>query len=124
MFKFFLFIRIPVILEKEMATHSRSCLENSMNRGAWWATAHGVAESDTTEQKHTHMHQFYWFRAHPNDHLNLIISIKTLSLRSHSEVGGEDSKYLFCGEITEPVTLDKETGNLNNIVNQLDLTDM
>ena len=24
-----------------------SCLENSMDRGAWQATAHGVAESDT-----------------------------------------------------------------------------
>ena len=25
-----------------------SCVENSMNRGAWWATVHGVAkESDT-----------------------------------------------------------------------------
>ena len=24
-----------------------SCLENSMNRGAWWATAHGVTESQT-----------------------------------------------------------------------------
>ena len=22
-----------------------SCLENPMERGAWWATAHGVAES-------------------------------------------------------------------------------
>ena len=28
-----------------------SCLENSMDRGAWWVTVHGVAkESDMTEQ--------------------------------------------------------------------------
>ena len=26
-----------------------SCLENPMNRGTWWATVRGVAESDTTE---------------------------------------------------------------------------
>ena len=34
-------------LEKEMATHS--WLENPMDRGAWWATVHGVTESNTTE---------------------------------------------------------------------------
>ena len=26
-----------------------SCLENPMDRGAWWATVHEVTESDTTE---------------------------------------------------------------------------
>ena len=35
-------------LEKEMATHSQySCLENSMDGEAWWATVHGVAKSWT-----------------------------------------------------------------------------
>ena len=36
-------------LEKGMATLQYSCLANSMDRGAWWATVHGVAkESDMT----------------------------------------------------------------------------
>jgi len=26
-----------------------SCLQNPMDRGVWWATVHGVAESDMTE---------------------------------------------------------------------------
>ena len=29
-----------------------SCLENSMDGGAWWATVHGVGESDMTDRLH------------------------------------------------------------------------
>ena len=36
------------LLEKGMATQIQySCLEHPMDRGAWWATVHGVAESWT-----------------------------------------------------------------------------
>ena len=34
-------------LEKEMATHSCSCLENPRDGGAWWAAVYGVAQSRT-----------------------------------------------------------------------------
>ena len=35
-------------LEKEMATHSSILVwKNPMDRGAWWATVHGVSKSGT-----------------------------------------------------------------------------
>ena len=41
-------------LEKEMVTHSKySCLENSMDRGAWQTTVWGVAKSSTRLSTHT-----------------------------------------------------------------------
>ena len=41
-------------LEEEGNALRYSCLGNSMDRGAWWATVHGVTESDRTEHVHTH----------------------------------------------------------------------
>ena len=37
-----------------------SCLENPMDRGAWWAAVHGVAELDPTQ--HARMHKLYLYR--------------------------------------------------------------
>jgi len=31
-------------------------LENPMDRGAWWATVHGIAKSRTQLYTHTHTH--------------------------------------------------------------------
>ena len=33
-----------------------SCLDNSMDRGTWWVTVHGVAKSMTWLSTHTHTH--------------------------------------------------------------------
>jgi len=35
--------------------HEDSCLENSMDREAWWATVHGVAKSQTRLSDFTYL---------------------------------------------------------------------
>ena len=38
-----------------------SCLENPMDRGAWWATVHGGhKESDPAVHTHTHTQTIFW----------------------------------------------------------------
>ena len=46
-------------LEKAVAPHSYSCLENPMDGGAWWAAVHGVAKSQTRLSDCTFTFQFH-----------------------------------------------------------------
>ena len=47
-------------LEEGLAAHSSSCLENPMDRGAWWATVQGVKKSWTElKQRRTHTRSFW-----------------------------------------------------------------
>ena len=48
------------LLDEGVATNSRGYLENSTDRGAWWATVHGVAWSQTRLKQfgtNTHLHE-------------------------------------------------------------------
>ena len=44
--------RLEDLLEKEMANHSSILAWEIpfIHRGAWWATVHGITESDVSEQ--------------------------------------------------------------------------
>ena len=48
-----------------------SCLENPMDRGAWWATVHWTAKSRTQHthrQTHTHTHRHTPIHTHTHTH--------------------------------------------------------
>ena len=44
-----------------------SCLENSMDRGTWWVTVHGVKNSGTWLNVFVHAHTHTYTHAHTND---------------------------------------------------------
>ena len=50
-----------------------SCLENPMDRGAWWAMVHGIAKSQTTERLSMHtltvVLNFYYCQKWDGDHM-------------------------------------------------------
>ena len=43
------------------------CLENSMDRGAWWAVVHGVTKSWTRLSMHIWTHVHIWAHMHKHD---------------------------------------------------------
>ena len=45
-----------------------SCLDNSIDRGAWWATVHGVAKSQTLLSAHTHRQTYTGTHTHTHTH--------------------------------------------------------
>ena len=57
------------------------CLENPMDRGAWWATVHGVAKSWTRLSNFTH-----------NNHRALG------SLKGQTDTGGKEKAVIAVGE--------------------------
>ena len=61
------------------------CLENPMHRGAWWATAHGVAESRTP------LSDNFTFKHHPVKHHTLPLQWYKLPLRVIQRLGREVS---------------------------------
>ena len=51
-----------------------SCLENPMDREAWWATVHGVAESWTRLSVHTYTHI---------PEINTMLHVNFMSIKIH-----------------------------------------
>jgi len=85
------------LLEKRMATHSKcSCLENSMDRGAWWAVVHGSqrVRHDWT----TWTEQIYNIKPSSNLHPVLYILLLILTW-----------KYRFSTQILDDIDLRHKT---------------
>ena len=74
-----------------------SCLENSMDRGAWQSTVHWVAESGMTERI-THMHFVTTTEAKPKSFYLLGKVPADTSQSIHSPIGN------YCSDLTQMIT--------------------
>ena len=45
-----------------------SCLENPMDRGAWWATVHRITKNQTRLKQHTHTEHTHTLNTHTHTH--------------------------------------------------------
>ena len=86
-----------------MAIHfSILCLENSMDRGVWWATIHGVTKSRTGMSMHPH--GLHMFRALSMQTILLLLEILSplvfqdseFHLNSGSLLGSDCVPFSFC----------------------------
>ena len=62
-----------------------SCLENFMDREAWWATVHGITNSQTRLKQlstcHENKHTFYYYTCFSTRQLFYLLSSLTHSLK-------------------------------------------
>ena len=87
-----------------------SCLENPMDRGAWWATVHGVAKSQTqfSDRLHTRYFLNWNLRAFYG---NVRLTLKSTSLKFKCLFHLVNQKFIFsninaitlCGEMSRIV---------------------
>ena len=53
-----------------------SCLGNSMDRGAWRATVHGVTKSQTRLSMHACTHAYVHTRTHTHTHTHTALTVR------------------------------------------------
>ena len=80
-----------------------SCLENSMHRGAWWATVHGIKKRQTQMNTHTHTHTHTY--THKHTPLSFHISFQWISHLSSTLFRRKFSKYLHISGVLTPLPL-------------------
>ena len=100
-----------------------SCLENPMDRGAWWATVRGVAKSRTRLSTCRQQHYFCnWekeskatcildFRKHITRHINVFV--KSSKFQEHRYIPGtcsSDWHFMLQRSLNAAKTRQKETG--------------
>ena len=71
-----------------------SCLENPMDRGAWWATVHGVARVGYGGSDLVHMGTYMPFL--PSEFINYVVDKDG---RGHEERGGENGLLVSIGHL-------------------------